>query len=138
MADTTASEAPVLLPGEPLRPMDERTSGMRSRWIVPPREDGWDGYALSEWELRGVGFSDHHPHTELNVVVEGELHVEAAGTTVIARPGDTVRTPAGAIGRYWAPVYARMIAVYGSNPHGLPTEYLDYWDVKDTTNGSSS
>jgi hypothetical protein len=109
---------------------------MRSRWIIPPSPEGWADFVFSEWELRAAGFSDHHPHTETNLVVEGELHVEANGVTVIAGPGDTVRTPAGVVGRYWAPTYARMVAVYGPNPDAESTEYLRYWDIKDETTGS--
>ena len=128
----TASGSPELLASTELAPIDDETPAMRSRWIIPPSPEGWDGYVLSEWELRSAGFADHHPHTEVNVVVEGELHVEANGVTVVALVGDTVRTPAGAVGRYWAPVYARMIAVYGRNPDAAPTEYLSYWDIPQT------
>lgn len=128
----TSAQGPELHRAEPLGLMLEGTPGARSRWIIPPRPEGWDGFVLSEWELTAAGFSDHHPHVEVNVVVEGELHVEANGVEVVAGVGDTVHTPAGAVGRYWAPNHARMIAIYGHNPEGLPTEYLEYWDIPST------
>jgi hypothetical protein len=31
-----------------------------------------------------------------------------------------VCVPAGSIGRYFAPTYARMLGIYGSNPEGKP------------------
>ena len=52
-------------------------------------------------------------------VLEGRLFVACDGETVEAVTGDVVRVPAGSVGRYWAPEYARMVAVYGPNPHGL-------------------
>ena len=102
---------------------------MRTRWIVSPARDGWAEFALSEWELTAAGWSDHHPHTETNLVLEGELHVESGGETVVASAGDTVVVPAGQVGRYWAPVHARMIAIYGPNPDGDVTELLGYWEL---------
>lgn len=125
----TSTQGPQLQPAEPMGQMLPEASGARSRWIIPPRPEGWDGFVLSEWELNAAGFSDHHPHVEVNVVIEGELHVEANGVEIVAGVGDTVYTPAGAVGRYWAPEHARMIAIYGHNPEGLDTEYLEYWDI---------
>jgi ethanolamine utilization protein EutQ (cupin superfamily) len=102
---------------------------MRTRWVIPPREEGWPEFALSEWELTAAGWSDRHPHSETNVVLEGELHVESDGVTVVARVGDTVTVPAGAVGRYWAPVHARMIAIYGPNADAEDTDLLGYWEL---------
>lgn len=102
---------------------------MRTRWMVPPSSDGWAEFALSEWELTAAGWSDHHPHSETNIVLEGELHVECGGLTVVAAAGDTVVVPAGQVGRYWAPVHARMIAIYGPNPAGHDTDLLGYWEI---------
>jgi len=122
-------DVPVVLPNSELHSDGPAQRGMRGRWIIAPDPVGWDDFALSEWELTAAGFRDHHPHTEVNVVVEGELHVAANGVTVVARAGDTVVTPAGSVGSYWAPVHARMIAIYGRNPDALPTEILGYWDL---------
>lgn len=102
---------------------------MRSRWVIAPSDDGWGEFALSEWELTAAGWSDRHPHSETNVVLEGELHVESGGVTVVASAGDTVTVPAGEVGRYWAPVHARMIAIYGPNPEAEDTELLGYWEL---------
>jgi ethanolamine utilization protein EutQ (cupin superfamily) len=49
-------------------------------------------------------------------VLEGELHVEADGITVVAVPGALVRVPSGSRGAYRAPVFARMLSVYGPRP----------------------
>lgn len=76
---------------------------------------------LMEWELLAGEFSDEHPHDEFNIVIEGELHVDSDGRTVVAGVGDTVRVVAGSIGTYRAPEYARMLLVYDHNPAGLPT-----------------
>jgi mannose-6-phosphate isomerase-like protein (cupin superfamily) len=102
---------------------------MRSRWVLEPSGAAWDGFALSEWELTAAGWSDRHPHTETNIVLEGELHVEAGGVRVVAVAGDTVTVPAGEVGRYWAPVHARMIAIYGPNPSGASSTDLGYWEL---------
>ncbi|MEO6820937.1 MAG: cupin domain-containing protein [Candidatus Nanopelagicales bacterium] len=103
--------------------MSTEGEGMRSRWIIAPNIDGWADMALSEWELQGSGWTDQHPHDETNFVIAGELHIECDGQEVVLGPGDCARVPAGAVGRYWAPVYARMLAVYGPNPAGTRTEY---------------
>lgn len=57
------------------------------------------------------------------VFTEGELHVSCGEDLVVARPGDLVRVPAGVEGRYFAPVHARMLAVYDHNPDGAPSTY---------------
>jgi ethanolamine utilization protein EutQ (cupin superfamily) len=97
--------------------------------MVKPTGPAWNGFALSEWELTAAGWADHHPHSETNYVLEGELHVESGGVTVVASAGDAVTVPEGQVGRYWAPVYARMLAIYGPNPEGRPTQNLDYWEI---------
>ena len=102
---------------------------MRSRWVLEPGGEAWDGFALSEWELTAAGWSDCHPHSETNVVLEGELHVSSGGVTVVASKGDTVTVEAGEVGRYWAPVHARMLAIYGPNPEGESTTGTSYWEL---------
>ena len=106
--------------------------GMRTRYIVDPGGNSWEHFALSEWELEASGWTDAHPHDEINVVVEGELHVETDGTTVILHPGDSVTVTAGSTGSYWAPRYARMIGIYGPNPQGAESDYIRYWDIDAT------
>lgn len=104
---------------------------MPMRWVFEPDDDGWNDFALSEWELNAAGWSDVHTHTETNIVLSGELHVEAAGRTVIAQVGDVVTVPAGLTGRYWAPVHARMYSIYGPNPLGHPhSANGHYWHVQ--------
>jgi len=98
---------------------------MRSRWIVSPTPEGWQDFALYEWELEAAESTDLHHHDEVNIIIARELHVRAAGTTVIARQGDAVRVAAGKRGTYWAPRYARLIAIYGPND-GHPDEKVGY------------
>ena len=125
----SASSRPHLTVADGLEPVADRYPRMRARWIVAPRHEGWSGYAISEWELHGAGFADRHPHDENAFVLAGELHVEVAGIEVVARTGDNIRVPAGATGKYWAPRYARMLGIYGPNPDGGPSEYLEYWEI---------
>lgn len=113
----------------PAQALSSYGQGMRSRWIIPPAPEGWAGLALSEWELHGAGWTDRHPHDELNFVLEGELHIECDGHEVVLGTGDCARVPAGSVGRYWAPVHARMLAVYGPNPQGTPTEYGEHFEL---------
>ncbi|WP_326591041.1 cupin domain-containing protein [Streptomyces brevispora] len=132
LATATENDGIAVWRPSELRPLDAATGGMRSRWIIPPVDGGGD-YSVSEWSLTGAGWSDRHPHDELNYVIEGELHIESGGTTVVLRPGDAALVAKGETGRYWAPEYARMFAVYGSNPEGETSDYLDYWDIAEAT-----
>ena len=118
---------PLLIPAAALT----GSTGPRCRTIRPPVAGGWTEPALFEWELRQESWTDEHPHTEYNYVIEGTLFVESGGVTVEARAGDTVEVPAGAIGRYWAPVFARMIAIYGPSA-GAPSRRLGFEKLSDT------
>jgi uncharacterized cupin superfamily protein len=119
---------PVLVTGSRELHAKADMPGIRSRRMIDPA-GAWDEIALSEWELTAAGWSDQHPHTETNVVLEGELHVESGGVTVVGKAGDTMKVPAGEVGRYWAPRHARMVAIYGPNPEGRETKVLDYWEL---------
>ena len=92
--------------------------GPKCRVIRPPVAGGWSEPALFEWELRAEYWTDEHPHTEDNFVIEGQLFVECGGVTVEARAGDVVHVPAESAGRYWAPSYARLLAIYGPSKGG--------------------
>ena len=100
-------------------------NGPNCRTIIPPTSGGWTEPAVFEWELRGESWTDQHPHTEYNYVIEGQVLIESAGVTVAANAGDLVRVPAGAVGRYWAPRYARLLAIYGPSA-GEPSKRLGY------------
>ena len=102
----------------------------KCRTIVPPSPGGWSEPVLFEWELAAESWTDQHPHSEYNFVIEGELFVESGGVTVQARTGDVVRGPAGAVGRYWAPRYARLLAIYGPS-QGEPSQRLGYHKLAD-------
>jgi mannose-6-phosphate isomerase-like protein (cupin superfamily) len=95
------------------------------RTIIPPAQGGWSEPALCEWELTAESWTDEHPHSEYNFVIEGQLFVESGGVTVEARAGDVVRVPAGTVGRYSAPKYARLLAIYGPSKGG-PSRKLSY------------
>jgi quercetin dioxygenase-like cupin family protein len=122
---------PDLILADALQPVSAKTPRMRARWIINTNPQGWDNCALSEWELIGAGFSDRHPHDEVSVILAGELHIDVNGVEVVGRAGDTIRVPAGSVGRYWAPRYARMLGMYGPNPDGAVSEYLEYWENED-------
>ncbi|MCG2624792.1 cupin domain-containing protein [Arthrobacter sp. I2-34] len=127
---TGQAEAPIdFWPAQPLTPMRADWPNNRGRFIIPTRARGWHDFALSEWELQASAWEDFHPHDETNFVIEGELHIEADGTTVILRTGDAARVRGGRTGRYWAPDYARMVAVYGPNPEGLGSHSFKYRDL---------
>jgi hypothetical protein len=81
--------------------------------IVPPAQSGWSEPMLFEWELAAESWTDQHPHSDHNFVIESQLFVESRGATRKAQAGDVVRAPAGTIGRHWAPTYARLLAIYG-------------------------
>jgi hypothetical protein len=95
----------------------------RCRVILPPLQGGWSEPALFEWELTAESWTDQHPHSEYNFVIE------AGGVTLEAQTGDVVRVPAGAVGRYWAPKYARLLAIYGPSD-GAPSKTLGYEKLK--------
>lgn len=95
------------------------------RMILPAPAAGWAQVAMGEWELRGEGFGDCHPHDEVNYVVSGRLTVRCDGHSVEAGPGEVVRVPAGHPAYYDAPEHARMIFVYGPNPEGLESRTFD-------------
>lgn len=97
----------------------------KCRVIMPPVPGGWSEPAMFEWELTGESWTDEHPHSEYNFVIEGRLFVESGGVTVEAHSGDVVRVPAGVAGRYWAPEYARLLAIYGPSK-GEPSRRLGY------------
>jgi quercetin dioxygenase-like cupin family protein len=85
---------------------------------------------MAEWELERAGWSDYHPHSETNVVLAGELFVSCDdGPAVTAGAGESVTVPAGAVGRYWAPTFARMLVIYGPNPDAAETQRLEYWEL---------
>jgi len=111
---TESASAPEKFPRSELRGRD----GPRCRALVPLPQNAWSEPVLFEWELRAESWIDEHPHSEYNFVIAGELFVESGGVTVQAQAGDLVRVPAGCAGRYWAPRYARLLAIYGPSSGG--------------------
>ena len=129
LQDQEGLAEPVLRPNGPLVALSPATPRMKGRWIVAPKPGGWDDQALSEWELTAAGFADKHPHDEVTFVLEGEVHIRVADTTVVGTRGDTITVPAGSVGHYSAPKYARMLGIYGPNPEGAESESLQYWEI---------
>lgn len=43
---------------------------------------------LFEWKLAAESWTDQHPHSEYNFVIEGQLFVECGGVTLKAQAGD--------------------------------------------------
>lgn len=127
--ETTHMESPRFWPREELNP---EFPGQCGRWIIAPDPEGWTGILLAEWELQAAGWEDMHLQEETNFVLEGELHVETGGSTVIVRAGDSVQVPTGQVGRYWAPRYARMLTVQGPNPTGAEGPPGIHWDIEPT------
>jgi mannose-6-phosphate isomerase-like protein (cupin superfamily) len=119
---TNKTEAPSKFPRTEFADRERRP---KCRAIIPPAAGGWSEPVLFEWELTAESWADRHPHSEYNFVIEGQLFVESGGVTVEAHAGDVVRVPPGAAGRYWAPKYARLIAIYGPS-EGEPSEHLGY------------
>jgi mannose-6-phosphate isomerase-like protein (cupin superfamily) len=115
---------------------DER-GGPKCRTIIAPAKGGWSEPALFEWELRAETWTDVHPHSEYNFVIEGHLFVESGGVTVEARTGDVVRVPPGTAGRYWSPTYARLLAIYGPS-EGEASRKLGYEKLRDESVGGQS
>ncbi|MFC9350506.1 cupin domain-containing protein [Arthrobacter sp. NPDC057013] len=126
---STTGEAIDFWPAKSLTPMKDEWPRLRCRFINSKPIGAWDDFILSEWELESCGWQDFHPHSETNFVLEGELHIECDGQTVILRPGDSARVNPGRTGRYWAPVYARMVTVYGPNPDGAESHSFRYSEI---------
>jgi mannose-6-phosphate isomerase-like protein (cupin superfamily) len=116
-------------PAKSMKVMKDEWPRLRCRFINADPVGAWDEFILSEWELEGCGWEDFHPHTETAFVVEGELHIECGGESVILRPGDSARVNPGRTGRYWAPVYARMLTTYGPNPAGMESHSFRYFEI---------
>ncbi len=110
--------------------MEADAPGVLSRPVGADADGAWHEPMVSEWELHGAGWEDCHPYSELNVVLEGRLHVESGGVEVVLDPGDAVVVAAGSTGRYWAPRHARMLSVYGPNPEGRRTRSERGWLVE--------
>ncbi len=126
---SATGEAIDFWPAETMAPLDIGGPRLRCRFINARPTSPWDEFILSEWELEACAWEDFHPHSETNFVMEGELHIESQGKTVILKPGDAARVNPGGVGRYWAPVYSRMVTVYGPNPEGLESHSFRYEEI---------
>lgn len=125
----TTGEAIDFWPAKSMTALEGDWGRLRCRFINSYPEGRWDDFILSEWELEACAWEDFHPHSETAFVLEGELHIESEGKTVILKPGDSARVNPGRLGRYWAPVYARMVTIYGPNPEGLESHSFQYSEI---------
>ena len=87
------------------------------RVIIPPVQGGWSEPAPLEGELT-ASRGPEHSHSDYNFVIEGQFFVESGAATIEEQTGDIVRVPARAVGRYRAPKYARLLAIYGPSKGG--------------------
>ena len=134
---TTTHQTPTATTGEaidfwqakPMAALEGDWGRLRCRFINSHPTGAWDDFILSEWELEACAWEDFHPHSETAYVLEGELHIESQGQTVVLKPGDSARVNPGGVGRYWAPVYARMVTIYGPNPEGLESHSFRYSEI---------
>lgn len=99
-----------------------------------PRMTGGRAVATDElvvgmWSLTAAAWTDRHQHEETNWVVEGELHVTSGSRTEVVRAGQAVIVPPGAPARYAAPVYARMLFVYGPSRDAHATTDARYEEL---------
>ena len=92
----------------------------------------WTDVVIHEWELEGEGWEDLHPYDETTYLLAGELVIESDGTSVTLRPGDAAVVAGGHLGRYLAPGYARMLAIYGPNPSGAQSSRFRSFRLDDT------
>lgn len=116
-------------PGKELPLFKEAWPRMRNNAIIPIRKEGWSDFSVAEWSLEGAAWEDFHPHPEYNYVLEGELHISVDGEEVVLKAGDSATVPAGKLGRYSAPKYARMLGVYGPNPEGEESTDFKYEEL---------
>ena len=84
---------------------------------------------LGEWSLTAAAWTDRHQHEEINLVVEGELHVTYDGSTHVVPAGTAVLVPPGALARYEAPEFARMVFLYGPSIDGHAATDVAYEDL---------
>ena len=91
--------------------------GARAR-IRGGRPIATEELVIGEWTLTAAAWTDRHQHEETNWVLEGQLHVTCDGQTATILPGHAVIIPPGALARYEAPIYARMLFVYGPSRDG--------------------
>ena len=133
--DRGVRPALVGYPGVTLRPDGEgRRSGCRpvTTHVTGAPGAAWGDVAIHEWELEGEGWEDLHPHDETTYLLAGELVIECEGTSVTLRPGDAAVVRGGHLGRYLAPGYARMLAIYGPNPSGAQSSRFRSFRLGDT------
>jgi len=108
--------------------MELSSQPQRERARAGRRATGHD-VVMGEWTLERASWTDRHNHEELNYVIDGELHVTYDDETFVACPGDVVIVPAGRRARYEAPVFARMVFVYGPSNDGHATLEGEYSEL---------
>ncbi len=74
--------------------------------VITPADNSPMGGGYLEWNA--TSFPWTLAYAELDVVLEGELHITAAGPTVIGRPGDMLFIPKGTSVIFSSPGYVRF------------------------------
>lgn len=95
-----------LLDGDNGPAVDEKT------WVAEAiggqAEDRLAGGYMS-WEK--ASFTRRLEQPEIAIVLEGELHLDAGGTTLTGKPGDMIYFPKGAVVAYSAPACVKLACV---------------------------
>jgi len=117
----TAADAPTIFLRTELTGHDQP----KCRVITPTDQSGWSEPVLFEWELTAESWTDQHPHTEYNFVIEGQLFIESDGVTIEAQSGRCSASSSPGSGPVLAPTYARLLAIYGPS-NGEPSRRLGY------------
>ena len=73
----------------------------------PGKEKLAGGYMV--WEKSS--FTRQVEQPEIAVVVEGELHLDVDGRTLVGKPGDMIYFPKGAVVAYHAPQRVKLACV---------------------------
>lgn len=90
-------------------------------WVIPPNPAGWSEPVFSFWELTAETWSDHHIHSEWIYIIEGHLFAKVDGVEMEFHKGDIAFIPGGFTGYYKAPVYAKMLSIYGPSGATIAT-----------------
>ncbi len=74
--------------------------------VITPKDGSPMGGGYLEWDA--VSFPWHLTYAELDVVLEGELHISSDGKTVVGRPGDMLFIPADTHVIFSSPGYVKF------------------------------
>jgi len=93
--------------------------------MIPPRRDGWTDVAVSEWDWCAPVGRTTTPTRRRTSCSTAACMSSAKASPWSQGPETRCRCPPDRAGRYWAPEYARMLAVYGPNPAAEESDLVD-------------